>query len=536
MNKVEEIKKEKDGLDVWEDMLRYAKEGFSSIHEDDFVRMRWYGIYQQIPKDGYFMMRIKLPGGIVNTAQLREIAAITTQYGRGFTDVTTRQTFQWHWLTVADFPDIIERLNNVGITTLGACGDIPRNIVTSPVAGIHPDEFFDPRPAIDSVHHMFTVTHKREFSNLPRKYKISIATDPEQSTYPEIHDFSLVGVKNAAGEVGFGLRVGGGLSTRPYFGQWIDAFFTIEQAADVARAVTAIYRDFGYRANRNHARIKFLMADWGAEKFREKMIEYLGYTPAPGVPDNAPGNVYRDYMGVHKQKQAGLNWIGLTILTGRVTDVQLVALADIAEQFGGGEIRTTNMQNILVPHIPDANLEAAQAALAAAGFTWEGHTVRRGAIACTGNEFCNLALVETKAKMIQIVNHLETNVKFDRQLRIHMNGCPNGCAQHAIGDIGLQGCKARVADGSQVDAFDIHLGGTLGQERTFTKAIHRKVPADKVEYAMENLLKAFNTNHTENEEFNAWIHRHSNEELDGFLGVETIIGAPDTNIIPGVPA
>ena len=208
MNKVEEIKKEKDGIDVWEDILRYAKEGFSSIHEDDFVRMRWYGIYQQVPKDGYFMMRIKVPGGIVSTAQLREIAAITTQYGRGFTDVTTRQTFQWHWLTVADFPDIIERLDRVGITTLGACGDIPRNIVTAPVAGIHPDELFDPRPAIDAVHKMFTVTHRREFSNLPRKYKISISTDPEQSTYPEIHDFALVGIKNEAGELGFGLRGG----------------------------------------------------------------------------------------------------------------------------------------------------------------------------------------------------------------------------------------------------------------------------------------------------------------------------------------
>jgi sulfite reductase beta subunit-like hemoprotein len=194
------------------------------------------------------------------------------------------------------------------------------------------------------------------------------------------------------------------------------------------------------------------------------------------------------------------------------------------------------MQNILVPHIPDANLEAAQAALAAAGFVWEGHTIRRGAIACTGNEFCNLALVETKAKMIQIVSHLEKTVKFDRQLRMHMNGCPNGCAQHAIGDIGFQGCKARVADGSQVDAFDIHLGGTLGQNRTFTKAIHRKVPSDKVEFAIENLLNAFNTNHSEGEEFNTWIHRHSNEELDSFLGVETIIGAPDTNVIPGAPA
>jgi sulfite reductase beta subunit-like hemoprotein len=276
------------------------------------------------------------------------------------------------------------------------------------------------------------------------------------------------------------------------------------------------------------------MADWGAERFTEKVVEYLGWTPLPAVPEQSPGNVYRDHVGIHPQKQAGLNWVGLTVLTGRVTGTQIAQLADIAEQFGGGEVRTTNMQNLLIPHIPDAKLDAALAAIRAAGFTWEGHTVRRGAIACTGNEFCNLAITETKGRMLQIVQHLETHVPFDRNLRIHMNGCPNGCAQHAIGDIGLQGCKARLADGSQVEAYDIHLGGTLGVNRSFTKAIHRKVPAEKVQYALGNLLTAFNHTQEDGEEFNAWIHRHSNEELNGFLGVETIVGAPDTTPIPGI--
>ena len=527
MNKVEKIKQEKDGLDVWQDVLQYAQTGFSTIAEEDFVRMRWYGIYQQQPNDGHFMMRIKLAGGIATNEQLRVIAEITDQYARGIADVTTRQTFQWHWLTVEDLPDIISRLQAVGITTAGACGDIPRNLVSCPVAGLHPDEVFDVRPEIQAIH-----THlagNKEFSNLPRKYKLSVTGCPDQCCQPEIHDFSLVAaIDPATGEKGYGLRVGGGLSTQPHFAPWIDVFITPEQAVDVARAVTAIFRDFGYREKRTHARLKYLVSDWGPEKFKEKLVEYLGWTPKPGLPDNSPGNTYRDHVGVHPQKQVGLNFIGLSVLTGRVTGKQLHQLADIAAQYGSGEIRTTHMQNILLPDVPTEKIAAAQAALAHAGFAWEGHSIRRGAIACTGTEFCNLAITETKARMIQIVSHLETRVPFDRNIRINMNGCPNSCAQHHVGDVGLQGCKVRTADGGQIEAYDIHLGGALGKNRSFTHAIHRKVPAEKVQYALENLLTAFNETQTDSEEFNTWVRRHDDAQLDSYLGVETIIGDPDT--------
>jgi len=528
MNKVERIKQEKDGLDVWADVLRYAKEGFAAIQEDDFVRMRWYGIYQQRPNEGHFMMRIKLPGGIVTTEQLRVIADLTDQYARGIADVTTRQTFQWHWLTIQDFPDIVARLEAVGITSAGACGDISRNVVSCPIAGLHPDEILDCRPAVQAIHRYFA--GNREFSNLPRKYKLSVSADPEQCVQPEIHDFSLVGARDPkTGQVGYGLRVGGGLSTQPHFAPWIDAFFLPEQAVDVARAVTAIFRDHGYREKRTHARLKYLVADWGAEKFKEELVKNLGYEPLPGVPDASPDNVYRDHIGVHRQKQRGLNWIGLCILTGRVTGAQLRELAAIADRFGGGGVRPTPMQNILLPGVPDENVDLALEALGAAGFTWEAHPVRRGAIACTGNEFCNLAITETKQRMVQIVTHLETRVPFDRNLRINMNGCPNSCAQHHVGDIGLQGCKARVpGSAEQVEAYDIHLGGALGRNRSFTRAIHRKVPADKVAFALENLLASFNQTKRDGEEFNTWVRRHSNEELDAYLGVETVVGAPDT--------
>lgn len=528
MNSVEALKLEKDGLDVLNDILRYAVTGYETITPDDFVRFRWYGIYQQQPKEGHFMMRLKLPGGLISSEKLDVIADLTDQYARGIADITTRQTFQWHWLTIQDFPDIIERLRNVGITTAGACGDIPRNVVACPVAGLHRDELFDTRPATLAIHKFFA--GNRDFSNLPRKYKSMVSACPEQCCQPEINDFALVAVRHAeTGELGFGLRVGGGLSTQPHFGLWIDAFFKQDQAVDAARAVATIFRDFGYREKRTHARLKFLVKDWGAEKFREEMVKILGYDPPRGAPDDSPGNIYRDHVGVVPQKQPGLNWIGLSVLTGRVTGSQLRQLSAIARQYGSGEVRTTSMQNLVLPNVPDANIAEAQAALADAGFSWGGHPVRRGSIACTGTEFCNIAITETKQRMIQIVNHIEKRVPFDRNLRINMNGCPNGCAQHAVGDIGLQGCKARIpGEKEQVEAYDIHLGGAVGKDRSFTHAIHRKVPAEKVQYALENLLTSFNSTKTDKEEFNTWIRRHSDEELNAFLGVDTITGAPDT--------
>ena len=526
VSKQEEIKSRKDGLDVWDDILRYAEAGFDAISPDDFYLMRWYGIYQQIPKAGHFMMRLKIPGGIYTSEQLRTIADITNERGRGLIDVTTRQTFQWHWLTVEDFPDIVARLKAVNISPIGACGDITRNVVACPVAGLNPDELLDTRPLTQGIHDYFL--GNPEFSNLPRKYKIAACACPEQCVQPEIHCLALVAARDPqTGEPGYGLRVGGGLSTQPHFGQWIDAFFTPDQALDATIAVTKLYRDHGFRERRTHARLKFLVADWGAEKVRETIVGYLGYDPKRGVADSEPKNVFRDHAGVNRQKQDGLNWIGLTVLTGRTSGDQLHALADIADEFGSGEIRNTHMQNILLPNVPDAKVEGAKSALKAAGFAWEGHSVRRGAIACTGNEFCNLAITETKQRMVQIVTHLESRVPFDKNIRINMNGCPNGCAQHAVGDIGLQGCKARTASGEQVEAYDIHLGGRLGENRSFTHAIHRKVPAELIAPAIENLLSTFNSASLPGEEFNQFVQRHTDDELNGFLGVETIVGAPD---------
>jgi len=531
--KEERLKKEKAGLDVLADIYRYAETGFDTIEPGDFMRFKWYGVYQQRPNDGRFMMRIKVPGGRLTTEQLREIAALTTDYAHGFNDITTRQTIQLHWLTIEQMPDIFARLESVGLTTAGACGDIARNLTSSPAAGFDPQEIVDPRPVVDALQAFFHMN--RDFGDLPRKYKIAVEGSPIQSTLPQINDASLIAYRRQSdGVAGYHFFVGGGLSLQPFFGKQLDIFVPadrIDQIVDVQRAISECYRDADQlRLKRTRARLKYLMAEWGPEKFTAEVRARLNWSPDPAAPGfEFSDETFRDHLGVNAQKQSGLHWIGLCILSGRITDEQMRHAADVADQYGGGEVRLTNVQNLLIPHIPTEKLEAAKTELAAAGFEWDVPNIRRGAIACTGIEFCNLAITETKLKIKEVVGYLETVTPnpYERGLKINMNGCPNSCAQHHVGDIGLQGCLARREDGSQVEAYDIHLGGDLGQHPSFTRAIHRKVPAEKIKYALGNVITSFQETREGDERFAQWVHRHSNEELDGFLGVESIVGAPD---------
>ena len=533
ITKEERLKKEKAGLDVLADIYRYAETGFGSIDPGDFMRFKWYGVYQQRPNEGHFMMRIKVPGGRLTTAQLRTLADLTQTYARGIADITTRQTIQLHWLTIEDMPGIFAKLDAVGLTTAGACGDIARNLTSSPAAGFDPQELTDPRPVVDALQQFFHLNH--DFGDLPRKYKIAVEGSTVQSTVPQINDASLIAhTRPADGVVGYHFFVGGGLSLQPFFGQQLDIFVPadqIEKIVDVQRAISECYRDADQlRLKRTRARLKYLMAEWGPEKFTAEVRKKLDWSPDPAAPGFAfSDDTYRDHLGVNAQRQPGLHWIGLCVLSGRITDAQMSQAADVAETFGGGEVRLTNLQNLLIPHIKTENLPAAQAALAAAGFAWEVPNIRRGAITCTGIEFCNLAITETKLRIKEVIGHLEEVAPnpYERGLKINMNGCPNSCAQHHVGDIGLQGCLARLDDGSQVEAFDIHLGGDLGVHPSFTRAIHRKVPAEKVKYALGNVIARFQETRENGERFAQWAHRHTNEELDTFLGVETIIGAPD---------
>jgi sulfite reductase beta subunit-like hemoprotein len=533
ITKEERLKKEKAGLDVLADIYRYAETGFDTIDPGDFMRFKWYGVYQQRPNEGHFMMRIKVPGGRLTTDQVRTVASLTKDYARGIADITTRQTLQLHWLTIDQMPDIFARLEAVGMTTAGACGDITRNLTSSPAAGFDPQEIADPRPVVDALQAFF---HKnKDFGDLPRKYKIAVEGSSVQSTLPQINDASLIAHKRQSdGVAGFHFFVGGGLSLQPFFGQMLDIFVPadqIDKIVDVQRAISECYRDADQlRLKRTRARLKYLMAEWGPEKFTAEVRKKLDWSPDLAAPGFAfSDDTYRDHLGVNAQKQPGLNWIGLCILSGRITDEQLVQVADVADKFGGGEIRLTNVQNLLIPHIATEDLPGAQAVLAAAGFEWDVPSIRRGAITCTGIEFCNLAITETKLRIKEVIGYLETVAPnpYERGLKINMNGCPNSCAQHHIGDIGLQGCLARLDDGSQVEAFDVHLGGDLGAHPSFTRAIHRKVPAEKVKYALGNVIARFQETRENGERFAQWAHRHTNEELDTFLGVETIVGAPD---------
>jgi len=533
---VEAIKKAKDGLDVWDDIVRYTQTGFASIDPEDFVRMRWYGIYQQKPNEGHFMLRVKIPSGDLTAAQMQVVAEISRDYANGIADITTRQNFQFHWLTIENLPVVIAKLTAAGLSTAGACGDITRNICGCPVAGIDPHEIYDTRQIVRDVTAYFQ--NNKDFSDLPRKYKMSISGCPIHCNQPEINDLGIQAVRrirNGRSEIGFQVRVGGGLSTQPYFAQKLDIFVLPEQVVDVCRAVTEIFRDDGYRSRRNHARLKFLVADWGAEKFREQLITRLGWTPEPAIPQTDPvGTVQQDHLGIHAQKQDGRHWIGVSVITGRLTAAQMFAAAEIAEKYCGGVLRTTNQQNYLFPNIATEDLSAVGVLLRDAGFDWDRSEFHKGAVSCTGNEFCNLALTETKAKMGDIVAHLESRFLWDEPIRIHLNGCPNSCGQHHIGDIGLQGCLARLVDGTQVEAYDVCLGGRLGANAKFVRPISRKVPADKVHLALENLLRSYKSEKVSEENFGSWVDRHTNDELGERLGLH-LLAQDDPTWVPPPP-
>jgi sulfite reductase beta subunit-like hemoprotein len=518
MNDNERIKKAKNGLDVYEDILRYAETGYDSIHPDDLQLFRWYGLYPQKPKVGHFMMRIKVPSGDLSSEQLRTVADITRLYARGINDITTRQNFQFHWITVEDMPDIFRRLDAVGITTSGACGDIARNVTGCPVSGIDPNEVFDARPWVHQVNEFFV--GNKEFSDLPRKFKLSVSGCAQHCNQPEINCIAATAVTRARQhgvEEGFQVRVGGGLSSRPYFAQRLNMFIPKEKLLSVCEAVATIYRDFGNRENRKRNRLKFLVADWGIEKFEEEVRSLLDWTPDQGEDWPEPKKNFRDHIGVHAQKQEGLYWIGAAVLSGRLTDEQTYEVARIADEYGQGNVRTTNQQNLLFPDVPQAKVDEAVRALEAVGLTVDASPFRRVAIACTGNEFCNLALTETKKLIIEIVDHLEKTVDINEPLRINLNGCPNSCGQHHIGDIGLQGCLVKKGPGNVVDGYDISLGGRLGADAKFVRPIQRKVPATDVAFAIERLLNNYLDQKWDEEDFADFCDRHTDDELGAFM-------------------
>lgn len=515
---IEELKKQKDGLDVLPDLIRYAETGFASIKPEDFPLFRWYGLYQQRPNDGHFMLRIKVPNGHVSAPQLRVLADIAKDFGRNLIDITTRQDFQYHWLTIESIPEIFRRLESVGMTTSGACGDITRNVVGCPVTGITKDEYFDSLPQALAITHM--MHNNKEFSNMPRKYKFSICSCFQQCAQPEINEVGFYGVRKGD-EVGYGVMVGGGLSTKPYFGADMKIFIKPEQVLEVSHAISELYRDAEVlRKNRGQARLKFYIHDpkigIGGDAFRQMLQEKLSFQLEDGVPNPAPKHAESDHLGVQPQKQEGYYYLGLGIRAGRLSGDKLHKIAELVEEFSDEKTgRCTNKQNFILTHIPEAKLDALKAKVEEAGFDYKPSIFKRALVSCTGIEFCNLAVTETKEVGRRVSRELEQRFPTAaRNIRIHFSGCPNNCGQNAIADIGLRGMKTKGADGTMIEAYDILLGGGTGNDRAFAEVAVKKYPGHDIATAIGNLYEGYCNWAGGDQTFRDYVRAHSKEQLE----------------------
>ena len=529
---IEHIKARKDGLDVLADIYRYAELGFDAIEPDDLALFRWYGIYTQRSEasaasgapgpseetDGHFMLRIKFPNGIVTADQLRTVGRLAVRYGRGMGDITTRQNIQLHWLRIEDLPVVLDELNAVGLSFTQACGDVWRNVVGCPLAGVDGHELIDSRPLIEELERTFV--GDRRFSNLPRKFKVSVSGCLHRCAQHEINDIGLVAVEKD-GVVGYDVWVGGGLGASARMGRRLDLFVLPDEAAEVCRAITEIFRDEGNRTKRTRARIKFLVDEWGVERIRAEVEQRLGRSYPTSVEPADPVDPHRDHLGIHPQVQAGLYYLGATTLRGRFTGDQMIAVADIADRFGSGALRCTNRQNIVVLDVPDAQVDEAAASLRDLGLPTEASTFRRGVISCTGMEFCKLAIVETKERAAELIEHPERRVgDVPGSLRINLNGCPNACAQYQVADIGLQGGIARLPDGRRVQGFILHIGGRLGEDAGFARRVaSRAMPADDARYAVERIVRAYAAERPADGTFAEWAVEQSDGRLAALAGV-----------------
>ncbi len=527
VNKAEEVKQAKDGFDVLQDILRYAEQGdYSAIAEDDLsVRFKWFGAYRQKPNTGHFMLRIKVPGGQLSPHQLKTISQLADKYARGFGDITTRQTIQMHWLTIADLKPIFQTLWDIGMTTQFACGDAPRNVVGCPLAGVLEDEIIDSSEHARAISQHFIDTG-REFSNLPRKFKPSIGGCRLHCHQPQINCYGLYGVKRPNGDVGYGLVVGGGLSSTPHFAQALRVFVKPEQVVDVSNAIATVFRDQGYREKRTRARLKFLVADKGWQWMRDEIEKVLGYKLEHDDTLRNPPAVHTDHIGKGKQKD-GNYYVGVPISRGRWTARNMADIADLAEKYGTGDkrIRTTSKQNVILLDIPEANVAALEKELADKGLPTNTHSLRGSLISCTGSEFCNLAVVETKNRAGRVLQWLEQNVEVDFPLFISFTGCPNACAQYQIADIGLTGIPYVLKDEKdedgkpkKIDGYKVLLGAGLGIEPKFNELIAKKVPGDLIHLSIKSLIETFKAERVDEEDtFQSWVTRSDPEYLQKLI-------------------
>jgi ferredoxin-nitrite reductase len=511
-NFVERLKHEKGGLEVIRDLPSMIETGYEAVPEEDFVRMQWYGLYHDKPKLGYFMLRVKLPGGVLTPAKLRTIGEVSNRFGRGYGELTTRQNVQLHWIELARLPEVLGILDAAGMTTVGACGDNVRAITGCPVAGIDRDELFEVQGLIDEATAFFI--QNREYSDLPRKHKITISACPHQCNAPEIHCIALLGAPRE-GRPGFAVRVGGGLSTWPRLSDGLGVWVPAGEALEVLRAIVDVWRlDLKYRMSRAKARLKFMVSDLGPEAFRARVEERLGRRLEDGALPVAPEEE-KDHAGIHPQKQPGLFYAGFPVSLGLMNGDAMLRLADLAESFSSG-IRVTRRQNFILADIPENRLDEAVREVSALGYPLAGTALRGVSIACTGDPFCNYTVAETKGRLRDIVEHLErTFGEESAGLRLNLDGCPHSCAHHWIGDIGLQGTtlRERGPAGERLQGYDLFLRGGLGAHAAIGRPVLKRVHGPEVHLVIERLFRAYLDGRGEGERIQAFFTRHSDEEL-----------------------
>ena len=538
--RAERLKRAKNPWDGLDEIRRFAREGFDSIPPEWIgTYFRWWGVYTQGDGAGVtggqggvgralknFMVRIRIPNGIMTSHQLRAISDLTRQYANGIADLTVRQNIQLHWVSIEALPEVLEGLWRVGLNTTGACGDVVRNVTGCSVAGVDADEIIDASPFVLETSRL--LAGNADFYNLPRKFKISIAGCHSWCSYPEINDIGLTATtRTIAGkrEVGFSLRVGGGLSAEPYLAARLNAFVQQHQVVPVIKGITELFRDSEVlREHRERARMKFLFLrhGWTGERFQNELEYRLGFRLDPAAEEHAPDDVYRDHVGVHAQKQPGLSYVGAVVLRGRITAEQMQAAADLAERYATGELRATNMQNLLIVNVPTINADVLATELNAIGLQVNGSAFARGTVACSGTEFCKLAITETKSFSRWLVEEMEERLPgFDQHLKLHVTGCPNSCGQHWIADVGIEGKKIKV-NGQLQDAYYFCVGGALGLHQSTARPVGYRCLAAEVPDALERLLSRYQGDREPSENLRRFFARHSDMQLREFLAGENV--------------
>ena len=514
-NSVERIKRDKPPLGIREELPALVAQGYEAMAEEDIVRLQWWGLYHDKPKIGTFMLRVKIPSGILAPAKLRRIGEIANRYGRGDAELTTRQCIQLHWLELSQLANVFADLEDAGITSAGGCGDTVRNITGCPLTGLVADELFDSTPVIDAATREFY--GNPTWANLPRKHKYSIASCPDRCNAPEINCVSLVGVVHE-GREGYGVLVGGGLSSVPRIARDLGVFVPKENAIEILGAVTSVWsEDLKYRMSRVKARLKFMVDDLGPEGILERVETKLDRTlerfTLPPISAHPSAHI-----GVHAQRQDGLSTIGVPVRLGLTSGDQLIAVADLAEELGG-DIRLTRQQNVIVTGVRD--VDAALQRLEAIGLPLETNEIWANSIACTGEPHCNFSVGETKTRLQTLVEHLEST--FGPQvgeLRLHLDGCPHACAQHWVGDLGFQATTGKDEDGNRVSAYDIFVRGSLGPASAIGGSLFRRVSSERLAPAVEGLVRGWIDGRDDDETFTDFQRRLSDDELGALAGLE----------------